>query len=123
MPLPASREWMLQAGVGFVALSIHRESRDLCNAIAAFTRRICTSFVDPDGLSTFVACRLIPLNKDPGVRPIGVCEVVRRMIGKAILVTKQDVLDAAGPFQLCAGQNGGCEAVVHAAQGVPGLEH
>ena len=61
-----------------------------------------------------MACRLIPF-KDPGVRPFGVCEVVRRIIGKAILVvTKQDVLDVAGPFQLCAGQNAGCEAAVHA---------
>ena len=53
------------------------------------------------------------------MRPIGICEVVRRIIGKAILVvTKQDVLDAAGPFQLCAGQNAGCEAAVHATHRV-----
>ena len=62
-----------------------------------------------------MACRFIPLNKDPGVRPIGLCEVVRRIIGKAILVvTKQYVLEAADPFQLCAGQDAGCEAAVHA---------
>ena len=49
------------------------------------------------------------------MRLIGVFEVVRRIIGKAIVVvTKQDVLDAAGPFQLCAGQNAGCEAAAHA---------
>ena len=33
--------------------SLYRESRDLCNAIVPFTRRICTSFVDPDGLNAF----------------------------------------------------------------------
>ena len=31
--------------------------------------------VDPKGLFAFVACRLIPLNKNPGVRPIGIGEV------------------------------------------------
>ena len=104
-------------GVGWRRLccSFHRDSKDLCDAVAAFARRICSTYVDPEGLTAFVACRLIPLNKNPGVRPIGVCEVVRRIVGKAILtVVKHDILQAAGPLQLCAGQNGGCEAAVHA---------
>ena len=63
----------------------------------------------------FVACRLIPLDKQPGVRPIGICEVLRRIVGKAVLkVVSPDVLRAAGPLQLCAGQDAGCEAAVHA---------
>jgi len=33
---------------------------------------LCTNVVDPDGVSALVACRLIALNKCPGVRPIGV---------------------------------------------------
>ena len=47
-------------------------SHDLCHALAAVGRRICSSNIHPDDLSAFVACRLIPLNKCPGVRPIGV---------------------------------------------------
>jgi len=107
------------AGWRRLCCSFHKESNDLCAAIAAFTRRICTTFVDPVGLQAFVACRLLPLNKSPGVRPIGVCEVVRRIMGKAVLsVIGKDVMEAAGPMQLCAGQTAGCEAAVHAMRTV-----
>ena len=76
---------------------------------------MCTTCVNPDYLSAFVACRLIPLDKRPGVRPIGIGEVHRRIIVKAILVLlKQDILDAAGPLQVCASQVSGCEAAIHA---------
>ena len=71
--------------------------------------------VHPDGLAAFVACRLIPLNKNPGVRPIGIGEVPRRIIAKAMLKTvRDDIQAAAGPLQTCAGHEGGCEAAVHA---------
>ena len=88
-------------------------------ALADVGRRIATTNVNPEGLEAFVACRLIPLDKCPGVRPIGVGEVPRRIIAKAVLrVIGNDVVDAAGPFQLCAGQVGGCEAAVHAMRSV-----
>ena len=59
---------------------------------------VCTAAFIP-------ACRLIALNKNPGVRPIGICEVVRRIISKAILpITRGDIQDTAGSLQLCAGQ-------------------
>ena len=42
------------------------------------------------------------------MRPIGVGEVPRRIIAKAFLrIPKKDVEEAAGPLQLCAGQDGG----------------
>jgi len=72
--------------------------------------------VDPDDLTAFVTCTL---DKCPGVRSIGVGEVVRRIVGKAVLATvKIDVLEATGPLQLRAGQDAGCEADVHAMQSV-----
>ena len=88
---------------------------DLCHALAGVGRRICSSNIHPDDLSAFVSCRLIPLNKNPGVRPIGVGEVPRRIIAKAILsLFRLDIQDTAGPLQVCAGQDGGCEAAIHA---------
>ena len=89
-------------------------STDLCKAIARVARRICSCYVDPLGLTSFVACRLIALDKNPGVRPIGVGEVLRRIIGKAILtVTSDDIRRVVGTQQLCAGQISGSEAGVH----------
>ena len=75
------------------------------------------------GLSAFVACRLIALDKCPGVRPIGVGEVVRRIVGKAVFaIVKMDILETAGSLQLCTGQDAGCEAVIHAMCSVFGEE-
>ena len=83
--------------------------------VASFGRRICTSYVDPNGLKPFLASRLIALDKCPGVCLIGVGEVVRRILGKALLhIIGQDIQEVAGPLQLCAGQDSGCEAAVHA---------
>ena len=65
--------------------SFHSISHDLCHSIALFARRHSTSFVDPKGLTSYLACRLIALDKCPGVRPIGICETVRRIVAKAIL--------------------------------------
>ena len=62
-----------------------------------------------------VAFRLIPLDKSPGVRSIGVGEVLQRVIGKAILrVLKSDILNVTGYQQLCTGLESGCEIAVHA---------
>ena len=95
--------------------SFHKASNNLCNSLALVAKKLCTTFVDPNCLSPFTACRLIALDKSPGVRPIGVCEVVRRICSKAILsIIRPDILKAAGTLQLCAGQEAGCEAAVHA---------
>ena len=42
-----------------------------------------------------MACRLIPLDKKPGLRPIGVGEVLRRIAGKAVMMLfKNDITHA-----------------------------
>ena len=94
--------------------SFHSTSQDLCHSLALLAKRLCTSFVDPKGLSAFLACQLIALDKCPGVRPIGVCETARRIISKAILYAiKDDIQDVAGLLQLCAGQIAGIKAAIH----------
>ena len=98
-----------------ICTSYHAASADICNALASLARRLCTDYVDPAGLTAFTACRLIALDKCPGVQPIGVGEVVRWIIGKAILsVIGVEIQQSAGSLQLCAGQPSGCEAAIHA---------
>ena len=67
----------------------------------------------PDGLTAFMACRLIPLDKQPGVQPIGIGEVPQRIVAKAVLrLVDLDIREAYGSLQVCAG----CEAAVHAVR-------
>ena len=102
-----------------MCISFKQASGDLCDAIASVARRMCSSFLDPKGFAALVACRLIALDKCPGVRPIGIGETVRRIIGKATaLAIRDDIQDAAGPLQVCAGHLAGCEAAVHAMRQV-----
>ena len=97
--------------------------KDLRCALSGFAQKVSTveievkvengrSYTNPEA---YAACRLISLDKNPGVRPIGVGEVLRRIVGKAILsVIKPEIVSSAGNLQLCAGQASGCEAAVHA---------
>ena len=52
-------------------------SDELCCSVAVLAQRICTSFINPSIFSPLLVCRLIALDKNPGVRPIGVGEVMR----------------------------------------------
>ena len=72
--------------------SFRKASSDLCNSISSVAKRISSEYLDPSILSSYTACRLIALTKNPGVRPIGVAEVLRRIISKALLsVIGQDI--------------------------------
>ena len=81
------------AGWRRLLTGFHRDSVDLCEAVAAMGRRLSTQFVDPSSIEAFLACRLIPLDKMPGVRPNGICEVLRRIVEKAVMtVVKADAV-------------------------------
>ena len=89
-------------------------SMDLRNAIAHLARKMCVErcqYLDP-----ITNSRLIPLkNPNGGVRPIGVGEVLRRIIGRCVQkVLKEDIQNAVGNLQTCAGQKAGAEAAIHA---------
>ena len=88
------------------------EYDDLCQSLAF----IC---VDPEGLY------LIALNKiniQPSVHLIGVGEVMRRIIAKAVLsivkLVTVPILGAAGSLQLCEGQDASNEAAIYAMRGL-----
>ena len=94
--------------------SFNQASNDLCEAVAQLCRRLCTEFVDPGGIEAPVSCRLIALDKCPGIRPIGVGECLRRLVGRAVIqCIKTDLLCAIGNQQLCTSHIAGCEAAFH----------
>ena len=96
-------------------------SDDLCQEIATMARKMCTETVEH--IEAIMACRLIPLDKNPGLRPIGIGEVLRRIIGKAVMaVLKEDIGESAGNLQMCAGKSAGSEAAIHALKDIFGEE-
>ena len=91
-----------------------KERLELCQEIARFAKTYATTYIDPKLLDAFLNSRLIPLNKCPGVRPIGVGETFRRIVGKVIAWTlKEEIQVVAGPRQVCTGVKSGSEAAVH----------
>ena len=91
-------------------------SDDLCHTIALLARMLCfEELVDSKSIEGLVARRLVPLDKSPGVRPIGVGEVLQRIIYKVILtVLKSNILNVTGYQQLCADLESACKVAVHA---------
>ena len=100
--------------------SFETASSELRKTFAMFVKRLCVEEIkNTESLKSFIACRLIPLDKRPGLRPTGVGEVLRRIAGKAVMILlKKDVLQAAGSLQLCGGQVAGSEAAIHAMHDV-----
>ena len=81
---------------------------ELCVALAGLAKKLNTIDINPQYLRAFVAGRLIPLDKKPGVRPIGIGEIPRRIIGRATTtLLKPELIDSTAPLQTCAGLPGG----------------
>ena len=92
-----------------------KTSIDLCKAFAEVIKKICSIENQSASLEAFLACRLIPLDKNPGLRPIGIGEVLRRIAGKVVVTHfRTEIVTSVGSLQVCAGQEAGCESIIHA---------
>ena len=90
-------------------------SNDLCKTFAEVIKKLCTTEDLSSSLEALLACRLIPLDKNPGLRPIGIGEVLRRIASKVVVShIREDIISAVGSLQVCARQEAGCESLVHA---------
>ena len=96
-------------------------NEELREQLAICTKKLATEKMEiftrnehpTSNIEAYLACRLVPLDKSPGLRPIGIGEVLRRIVGKVFMsVVKDDFQEVAGPMQVCAGQPGGCEAAI-----------
>ena len=73
-------------------------SVDLQKSFANFVKSVCIKNIHiseagfDNSLKTFTASRLIPPDKNPGLRPIVVGEVFREIAGKVVIyIVKKDV--------------------------------
>ena len=99
-------------------------STDLCIAIANIIKKLCIERDLANTLEAFLSCHLIPLDKNPGLGPIGVGEMLRGIVGKVIVYYLQDdIITSVGPLQVYAGQESGCEVAVHAMHKMYKEEH
>ena len=57
-----------------------KKPSELCHELAVLARKLNTETIQTKYLLGFVAGRLIPLDKQPGVRPIGIGEIPRRIV-------------------------------------------
>ena len=93
---------------------------NLCAKVARTARKLNTQKINPDYLRAYVAGRLLLLEKRGedgkiGCRPIGIGEVIRRIIGRStVTIFKPDIIERTAPLQTCSGIDGGVEASVHA---------
>ena len=62
-------------------------TNDLCKTFAEVIKKLCTVKNQSTSLEAFLANRLIPLDKNLGLRPIGVGEVLRRICLSRITVS------------------------------------
>ena len=62
-----------------------------------------------------MACRLVALDKRPGVRPVGIGETLCRSLAKLVMRAAGDqAKTACGNLQMCAGLKAGIEGATHA---------
>ena len=65
-------------------------------------------------LEETLACKLIPLEKNPGLKPRGIEEVLRRTAEKfEMQIVKKVVIKDVGRLKLCTGQEARSEAAIH----------
>jgi len=64
---------------------------------------------------TLMACRLVALNKQPGVRPVGIGESYQQLLAKCILAaTGCQATAACDNLNLCTGLPASIKGMVHA---------
>ena len=93
-----------------------KQSEELASSIAELAKILCINNVPASHTSELLAGRLIPLDKKGGgIRPIGIGEVLRRIIAKSVAsVLRCNIQRAAGTLQTCSGIESGIEGAIHA---------
>ena len=64
-----------------------------------------------------MTCRLVALDKRPGVRPMGIGETIRRPLAKLVMRAGRDqAKTVCGNLQLCAGLESSIDGATHSVE-------
>ena len=100
------RNWLLRFG---------KESEALRVEMALWATWLANGNPPWAAIRALMAARLVALDKEPGVRPVGIGEIYRRLFAKCLLrVIGSQATAACGNYNLCAGLPAGIEGAVHA---------
>ena len=99
---------------------LKKRPAELCDAVANLAKKLASELVDPPLTGCIQCMSTYRLVKDiDGVRPIGIGEILHRIVAKAIVKSvNMDVVEATTPIQICSGVPSGVEAAVHAVRSV-----
>jgi len=103
---PTLKEWLLR----------HKTvSQNLRLAVARLTTWLSNDIRPWAAIRALMSNRLIALDKNPGVRPIGIGQIWRRLMAKTVVHMAGHVATmACGTDQLCSGLKSGIEGGIHA---------
>ena len=91
-------------------------SRALQTQFALMTSWLANTTAPWAAYRGLVAGRLVAVDKQPGVRPVGIGESWRRMMGKIVIhLTSGEAARSCKENQLCAGLSAGIEGGIHSA--------
>ena len=90
-------------------------SEELRDVVASLADWMANSSPPWAAYRTLMACRLVALDKRPGVRPVRIGEMLRRALAKLVMrAAGKQAKTACGNLQLCAGLDSGIEGSTHA---------
>ena len=79
-------------------------SNDFSKTFVEVIQKLCTTEDLSPSLEALLACRLIPLDKNSGLRPIGIAEVLLRIASKVVVShIREDIISTVDLLQVCAG--------------------
>ena len=90
-------------------------SEELRVVVASLADWVANSSPPWAAYHALMACRLVPLDKHPWVRPVGIVETLRRALDKLVMRVAGDQANmACGSLQLCAGLEASIEGATNA---------